>query len=241
MAQTSGSPAGFNTNQLEEELARRKRTHPDTTGITAPRPHKRSRNEPIYKSKERSLADPATTRVDSSPADIDDAEVPDEQTLLESIDWDEFVKRNPISYLDDARPTASWDSSVTFGREDAVGGGEGDDSSRLDDVRSTTSWRSDGSEFNGFGEDETGFDGFGDEDTGFNGFGDDDTSEIHDPITAEEVELVDLTETQGEKNIRLSVTTRASANPSFENNVQSEELKTPSYKQSCIGLRVCSR
>ena len=237
MAQTSTSLAGFDTTQLKEELARRKRTHPDTTGITATRPHKRSRNEPIYKAQVRSLAAAATIR----PADIDDAEVPDEQTLLESIDWDDFVKRNPISYLDDARSTASWDSSVTFGRDDGVGDGEGDESLHRDDARSAMSWQEEESEFDGFGEDETGFDGFGDEDTGFNGFGDDDTSEIHDPITAEEVELVDLTETQGEKNIRLSVTTRASANPSFENNVQSEELKTPSYKQSCIGLRVCSR
>ena len=82
MAQTSGTLAEFNTKHLEEELTRKKRTHPDTTDITTPRPHKRSRKEPIHNAQMRSLADAATIR----PADIDDAEVPDEQTLLESID-----------------------------------------------------------------------------------------------------------------------------------------------------------
>ena len=97
---------------------------------------------------------------------------------------------------------------MTFGRDDAVGGGEGNESFRRDDARSTASGQSDGTEFEGFGEDETEFEGFGDDDPGFNGFGHHDTSEIHDFTTTEEIELVDLTEAQDEKNIRLSITSK---------------------------------
>ena len=71
MAPTSGSLALFDSKQLEEELARRKRKHPDTASGGTPPPHKRRKDEPIYKAQVRSLEDGTAIKLMSSASDVD--------------------------------------------------------------------------------------------------------------------------------------------------------------------------
>ena len=71
MAPTSGSLALFDSKQLEEELARTKRKHPDTASGGTPPPHKRREDEPIYKAQVRSLEDGIAIKLMSSASDVD--------------------------------------------------------------------------------------------------------------------------------------------------------------------------